>query len=131
MMIFEAVVFWIGIALLEMSHGILRAKFLAPRVGDFRSRQLGVATGSLLILAYAWFVFPYISFHGPSDALLVGGVWLVCMLLFEFIVGRWVFHFPWKWLLNDFNFFQGRLLALGMIVLAAAPWLCGRFRGVW
>ena len=130
-MITKALFFWLGIAFLEMIHGILRAKFLAPRVGDLRSRQIGVATGSVLVLAYAWLVFPFFSFRAPEEAIQVGGLWLACMLLFEFGVGRFVFHFSWKWLLNDFNFFRGRLLALGMLVLALAPWLSGRLRGLW
>lgn len=127
----RALLAWLGIALLEMLHGIARAKLLAPRVGDLRSRQIGVATGSLLILGYSWLVFPWLAIAAPAEALRVGGLWLLCMLVFEFTVGHYVFRFPWKWLLNDFNLLRGRLLALGMLVLTFAPWLCGRLRGLW
>lgn len=37
----------------EILHGIARGVFLVPFVGDFRSRQIGVGTGSLIILAVA------------------------------------------------------------------------------
>lgn len=114
-----------------MGHGILRARFVAPKVGDFKSRQIGVASGSLLILIYTWIVFPWLSLKAPDDAILVGGFWFLCMLLFEFTVGHFVFRFSWKWLLNDFNVFKGRLLLVGMLILAMAPWISGRLRGIW
>ncbi len=114
-----------------MVHGIARAKFLAPKVGDFRSRQIGVFSGSILILGYSWCVFPWLSLHSSKESLQVGALWFFCMILFEFTVGHFFFHFPWKWLFNDFNLFKGRLLAIGMLVLAFSPWLSGWLRGVW
>lgn len=131
MFIFKWFLFWIGIAILEMAHGIIRARFIAPKIGDLRSRQIGVASGSILILAYTWIVFPWLSLNTASDAIQVGGLWLLCMLLFEFTVGHFVFHFSWKWLLNDFNLFKGRLLIIGMLILALAPWISGRLHGMW
>lgn len=131
MILSKAVLYWFGIALLEMIHGIARAQFLAPRVGDFRSRQIAVFTGSLIIIIYTWTIFSRLGLESSSDALLVGMIWVTCMTLFEFSVGHYVFKFPWKWLLNDFNLLRGRLLALGMIVLGLAPWICGRGMGRW
>ena len=131
MFIFKWFLFWIGIAILEMGHRIIRAKFIAPKIGDFKSRQIGVASGSILILVYTWIVFPWLSLNTATDAIQVGGLWLLCMLLFEFTVGHFVFRFPWKWLLNDFNLFKGRLLMIGMLILAMAPWISGRLRGMW
>lgn len=91
-----AFLFWIGIAILEMVHGILRAKFLAPKVGDFRSRQIGVATGSILILIYTFGIFPWLGLQSASEALQVGFLWFLCMLIFELSIGHFVFRFSWK-----------------------------------
>lgn len=44
---------WILIAVLEIIHGIFRAKIIAPKTGDLRSRQIGVFTGSF-IKPYFW-----------------------------------------------------------------------------
>lgn len=131
MIFLKGFICWIGIALLEMIHGIIRAKVLAPKIGDLRSRQFGVLSGSILILGYSWIVFPWLSLQTSSEAIQLGGLWLICMLIFEFTVGHFVFRFSWKWLLNDFNFFKGRLLAFGMLILTLAPWISGRVRGAW
>ena len=41
---------WLLLITAEVVHGIVRTLVLTPVVGDFRARQLGVFTGSLLIL---------------------------------------------------------------------------------
>ena len=46
----RALTVWLLLITAELVHGIVRALVLAPVVGDFRARQLGVFTGSLLIL---------------------------------------------------------------------------------
>ena len=42
---------WVVLIGTEFVHGIARAVWLAPAVGDFRSRQIGVFTGSIINLA--------------------------------------------------------------------------------
>ena len=130
-MLLRAFLCWIVLAFLETGHGILRGKFLAPRVGDHKSRQIGVASGSILILAFSWIVFPWLGLKTPVEAFQVGAVWLVCMLAFELTVGHFVFRLPCRLLGKDFNPFQGGFLALGMLILAAAPWFAGQLRGAW
>ena len=41
---------WLVLISVESIHGIARAIFLPPIVGDFRARQIGVFIGSALIL---------------------------------------------------------------------------------
>lgn len=127
----RAFVVWVLIAFLEVIHGILRAKLIAPKTGDLRSRQIGVFTGSIIFFAVAVVSFEWIGFETATQAANVGGLWLVCMLVFEFSIGHFVFHFSWQWLLNDFNFFKGRLLVLGMLFLALSPYLVGKLRALW
>ena len=47
----RAVAVWLVIILAEILHGIARGLLLVPLVGEFRSSQIGVFTGSLIILA--------------------------------------------------------------------------------
>ncbi len=122
---------WICIALVEMVHGILRAKLLTPRVGDLRSRQIAVFTGSFLIFMISYFTILWIGPQNAGDAFYIGLLWFVCMMVFELSVGRFAFGFTWRWLFNDFNLFKGRLLALGMAFLVIAPYVACRIRDLW
>ena len=42
------------IAAAEVLHGVLRVSLLNRRVGDHRARQIGVFTGSAIILIISW-----------------------------------------------------------------------------
>ena len=52
---------WLIIIVAEIVHGILRAIVLVPWVGEFRSNQIGVFTGSAIILAIAYVSIRWIS----------------------------------------------------------------------
>lgn len=131
MILSKVLLVWGLIACIEVIHGIVRAKWLAPRVGDFRSRQIGVLTGSILIFITTYLLFPWMEIATPESALRVGILWFICMFIFEMSLGHYVFKFSWKWLLSDFNILKGRLLILGMIFLMLAPWIVGRVHQSW
>ncbi|MBZ5621502.1 MAG: hypothetical protein LAQ69_22660 [Acidobacteriia bacterium] len=72
----------------------LRALLLVPVVGDFRARQIGVFTGSLLILLVAYVCVPWLRARTTWALLQVGLLWLVLTVAFEFSLGHFVFrHF--------------------------------------
>ena len=50
----RAFAIWLLLITAEVVHGIVRTLVLTPAVGDFRARQIGVFTGSLLILLITW-----------------------------------------------------------------------------
>jgi len=108
---------------------VLRTVWLVPLVGDLRARQIGVLTGSLLILVVALLAIRWIGARGRRDLLLIGGSWLVLMVGAEVLLGRVVFGYPWSRIAEDFDVTRGGLLGFGMLVLAAAPWLASRWRG--
>ena len=47
----RALAVWLVLICAEILHGIARGIFLVPHVGEFRSNQIGVLTGSIIILA--------------------------------------------------------------------------------
>lgn len=124
----RGVVVWVCIILVEMLHGIARTVFLTPVVGDFRARQIGVFTGSFLILLVATSFIGWLRPANAREAASVGIVWLVLTLAFEITFGRFVVQASWPRIAADYNLLQGGLLPLGLLVLAAAPLLAAKFR---
>lgn len=49
----RALIVWVALIAAEIFRGIAQAVRLAPHVGQFRSRQTGVFTGSLIIFTIA------------------------------------------------------------------------------
>ena len=130
-MYLKSAIVWFFIAVIETAHGILRARMLAPKVGDLRSRQFGVITGSILILLVAWASILWLNPPTPQDALYAGVLWVVLMGAYEILLGRFVFKLAWERILGDFNVTKGGFLGFGMLILALAPLIAGRLRGLW
>ncbi|MBX3736316.1 MAG: hypothetical protein KF715_06505 [Candidatus Didemnitutus sp.] len=118
------------IALAETVHGSLRVRYLNRPLGDLRARQVGVFTGSALILAIAWLTAPWLAAPSAASAWAVGALWFGLMFVFEVWVGRGLFHASWPRVFAEFDLRRGGLLGFGMLVLAAAPWLAGMARGL-
>ena len=121
---------WLLIAAAEVMHGILRVQLLNRRVGDHRARQIGVFTGSGIILAIAWFTVPWLGASTTGQFLGVGFLWLALMLAFEVAFGRLVFRASWQRIAADFDFRKGGLLSIGMTMLLIAPLLMAKLRGL-
>ena len=84
----RALAVWLVIIAVEFIHGVLRALFLVPVVGDFRARQIGVFTGSLLILLVAYLSVPWLRVQTTRALLHVGVLWLLLTVTFEFSFGH-------------------------------------------
>jgi hypothetical protein len=57
----RSLVIWLVLIGAETVHGILRAILLVPLVGEFRSNQIGVFTGSAIILVIAYFTIRWMD----------------------------------------------------------------------
>ena len=126
----RAFLIWLIIAVAEVLHGVARIRLLNRRVGDHRARQIGVFTGSAIILVIAWFSVPWIGASSSGQLLGVGFLWLALMLGSGIGFGILVFRAPWKRIAADFDFRKGGLLSIGMLVLLIAPVLVGKLRGL-
>jgi hypothetical protein len=127
--VLRAFLIWLLIAVAEVSHGILRVRLLNRSGGDHRARQIGVFTGSVIILGIAWFTVPWLGVSTTGQLLGVGFLWLTLMLALEVAFGRLVFRASWQRMVADFDFRKGGLLAIGMVVLLVAPLLVAKLRG--
>src|SRR5690348_15778146 len=95
-MIIKALVIWILIAVAEVVHGSLRVSLLNRHVGDHRARQIGVFTGSVIILIISWLTVPWLGASNNGQLFSIGFLWLALMLAFEIALGRLVFHASWQ-----------------------------------
>jgi hypothetical protein len=129
-MIIKALVIWMLIAASEVLHGILRVSLLNRRIGDHRARQIGVFTGSAMILIISWLTVPWLGASTDGQLFGIGFLWLVLMLAFEIAFGRLVFRASWQRLASDFDFRKGGLLSIGMLILLAAPFLATKLRSL-
>ena len=119
---------WIILIAIEFIHGVLRAMFLVPVVGDFRSRQIGVFTGSVLILAVTYMLVPWLRTTETKALIGVGALWVMLTVAFELGFGHYVFGRSWMDLASDYDIRRGGFLLIGMAVMMLAPLIAARMR---
>jgi hypothetical protein len=124
----RALALWLAIIAAESVHGALREWLLRPALGDLRARQLSVTTGALVILAVAALGSRWLAARSVRAQLRVGAAWVALTIAFEVALGRLVLGYGWSRITEDYDPRRGGLLALGMIVLALAPWIAARLR---
>lgn len=114
------------ISVLEVLHGMVRTVLLEPFVGDFRARQIGVLTGSALVVITAFLFRRWIGAERISTQLSVGLIWVVNTVAFEVILGRLVLDLSWERILSDYDVLNGGLMPLGLLVMLISPTLVAR-----
>jgi hypothetical protein len=124
----KALVVWLAIIFAESVHGALRTLYLAPLIGDFNARRMGVLVGSLLILAIALAFAHWLGDLPRRQLLAIGALWVVLTVAFEIVLGRAVLHASWERILSDYDITQGGLMVFGLLVLWCSPWLAHRLR---
>ncbi len=125
-MLLRALAVWLVLIGGEVVQGALRARYLAPRVGDLRARQLGVFVGSAQIMLIARGFARWLRAESPRAQLRVGGLWVALTLVFEVGFGRRALGYSWQRLASDYDPRRGGLLPVGLAVMALAPWLAAR-----
>jgi len=126
---YKAFVVWLGILLLAMVNGAFREGVLVPRLGSPSGLILSGGLISVLILAVAYVVLPWLGPLPVPGYWYTGLFWLALTLVFEFGFGRLVRHQDWTDLLRAYTFRGGNLWPLVLGVTAMAPWLAARMRG--
>ena len=130
-MIQRALLIWLAILLLANINGAVRELWLIPSVGPTPGRALSTILLSVVVFLVSWLSITWIAPLTPHDALLVGTLWLVLTLAFEFLVGHYVFHKPWAELTEDYHVLRGRIWPLVLLVVLFGPLLAGHLRRLW
>lgn len=128
-MIVRALVVWLLLAVLAVSAGAAREALLTPRMGA----QAAHVAGTWVVVA-AFFVAIGLSVRwivpdlATSRLWLVGGLWMVLTVAFEFGFGHYVAGHPWSRLFRDYDVLAGRIWILVLLTVLVAPVWLGRLR---
>jgi len=124
----RSVVVWCIFVVLAILNGALRNTVLTPRLGEFRGHITSTVILCAAILIVTRLTIGWIRPVNSSDALLIGGGWVLMTVAFEFLAGHYVFRTAWTTLLADYDLFAGRVWVLVLVTTALAPLLMARAR---
>jgi len=124
----RSVVVWCFFVVLAILNGALRNTVLTPRLGEFKGHISSTVILCAAILIVTWLTIGWVRPVNSSDALLIGGGWVLMTVAFEFLAGHYVFRSAWTTLLADYDLFAGRVWVLVLVTTAFAPLLMARAR---
>jgi len=114
--------FWLPMIVLAFANATLRELVLIKHFSEFRAHQLSTITLIILCSVYVWFVFPLLNIQNSKQAFIIGFVWMLLTVAFEFSLGR-LTNKSWAYLLRDYNLFAGRIWLLFLVCLFILPYL--------
>jgi hypothetical protein len=121
--LFLYVLAWVPMLVIAIANGVLREATFGKVMPELRAHQLSTVIGAALIGAFIWAVIYAWPPSSSSQALLIGLIWLLPTVAFEFFMGLVLMRRSWSQVLNDYNLLAGRVWAVFLAWLALAPWV--------
>lgn len=118
---------WFLIIIVESVHGTIREVLITPRLGDAAARRLGMVTGMALIFAIAYFTVRWIGTEVPGELIAIGVIWSALTILFEAILGLYVFGFSAERVVAEYDVRQGGMMGFGILFMTFAPVIAAWF----
>jgi len=129
-MVLRAIAIWLALLGIAIVNGAVRSAWISPRLGEYAGH---VFSTIVLCACIAWLAFASIRWVAPAglrEAFLVGVLWVVLTVAFEFIGGPYLFGNPWPKLLADYDIMHGRLWLLVLVTNLLAPLWAAKMKGI-
>jgi hypothetical protein len=111
---------WFPMLILAVMNGAVREVLYKASLGDLRAHQLSTVALLILFSLYIWLVIRFWRPASSQQAFLVGLLWLVLTLIFEFGSGLSAGR-SWSALFGEYNVLAGRIWVFIPAWVAAAP----------
>ena len=109
--------------------GMVWAKFTWGAWWTNDPKLNGTAITILIYLAYLWLSFDRLRIVERREAWMLGALWLLLTVAFEFGFGHYVVGHPWRRLFADYELLAGRVWLLFLICVLLGPRVVLRLRG--
>ena len=122
-MVLKYTIAWIPMVFIAITNGVLRQYGYGRWMKELSAHQVSSLTAVVLFYLYTWILVKKWSLESSRQAVAVGIIWLCLTVAFEFLFGHYVANHPWSKLFQDYNLLSGRLWALVLLAVAAAPYV--------
>ncbi len=115
------ILLWFPMLVIAILNGVAR-EWYKKYTGELAGRQISTIT---LLIFFGIFIYSVIAIFPPESgqaALLIGIIWLILTLLFEFGFGLYRGN-SWDQMLTEYNILKGRLWILIPVWVAIAPYV--------
>ena len=118
---------WFLFMVLAIINAIIREAVYTSFLDELRAHQLSTFTlmtiffiGTLLILRFSGLNLT------TQEAILMGTIWVIMTICFEFLAGHYAFGNSWDHLIADYNILKGRIWIFIPITTFVSPYLANK-----
>jgi len=127
-MILKFIAYWIPLPIIGIINGVIREFGYRRFVNELLAHQISTITLIVLFGIYTWLICHVLRIELLGQAIMLGVVWLVLTVMFEFLFGHYVMGNPWSKLFHDYNLLEGRLWILILVWISIAPYIIYKIR---
>lgn len=121
-LIIRALLTWLLFMPIAIINGIVREATYKHFVGDLTAHQISTVIASMAFITSAYFMLSEsIKNIKVKVLLLIGLLWTIMTITFEFVFGHYVDNVSWRTLLVDYNIFHGRIWSIFLIIIFFTP----------
>ena len=107
---------------LAFANATIREIWLIKHYSELRASQLSTISLIIFCAIYIWFILPVLNIQNYMQAFLIGLIWVILTIAFEFALGR-LTNKSWEFLLQNYNVSEGRLWPVFLLCLFLMPYL--------
>lgn len=113
---------WLPMIAIAFANATLRELVFTKRFSEILSHQLSTLTLILFCAVYVRMVFVQLDIGSAKQALMIGFVWMMMTVIFEFTLGR-LTNKSWEYLLQNYNILTGHIWPVFLLALFLLPYL--------
>jgi len=107
-------------------NGVLREKILQPRIKSL-ALPISALSGAILFTIIAYVMFKWGNIICTTrETLILGSMWFVFTILFEFIFGHYILKEDWKKLFKAYDVRNGNLWSVLLLYLLFLPFIVSK-----
>jgi hypothetical protein len=115
---------WFLFMILAVINAVIRNGVYKPIIGDLRAHQLSTIIFIVFILIFTYLIFRFSNITlTPNETYLIGIIWFLMTIGFEFLAGHYIFGNSWEHLFADYNILKGRIWVFVPLTLLFSPYL--------
>lgn len=119
---------WFIFVIVAIINGGIRNNVYKPYVGDLTAHQISTIIFIIAILIITYLILKFSNIQlSDSKSIIMGFIWLLLTIFFEFIAGHFIFGNSWDKIVGDYNILEGRIWSLALLTTFLAPYITNKF----
>lgn len=118
---------WFALAVIAIFNGVIREYTYGKWVSQLAAHQISTFTAIILTALFVRFMHQMWPIESSNQAWVIGGVWLVMTILFEFGFGHFVVGHTWSRLFSDYNLLTGHVWVLFLLWVLVVPYVVYKY----